>query len=270
MTASLIPVSHGEPMVFTKDAASAVWVFFLTNTADGSPATGKTIAGSDFRISKNGGAFGNAAGVVTEISLGWYKMAWAAADLNTAGPLACELSVEAGVDPIHCVHQVQLLDVNTATVNPGAGGIVAASFGAGAIDAAAVASGAISSAELADGSLTAAKFGSDALAAISASLEQKVIRATLAGATGDAAISMRNAVDAVVEVTGTYGGGSVQMQTCEDPAAASPVWTNSGSALSSDGSRTVAGPHSAVRAHMTGATGAALAVKFTVRKPAGL
>lgn len=273
MAASGNIVSSATRMLFTKDEATAAqrrMLFYLSNSADGTPATGKTIAGSDFRISKNGAAFANAAGVVTELTLGWYQMEFAAADLDTLGALACELSVEAGVDTLHICHQVTLLDHNSATVNPGTGGIVAASFGAGAIDATAVATGAISSAELADGSLTASKFGSDALAAISASLDQKLIKAALAGASGDAAISMKNAVDAVVEVTGTWGGGSVQMQTCEDPAAAVPVWTNSGSALSADGSRTVAGPHSAVRAHMTGATGAALAVKFTIRKPVGL
>lgn len=241
MTASLIPVSHGEPMVFTQGAASAVWVFFLTNTADGSPATGKTISGSDFRISKNGGAFGNAAGAVTEISLGWYKMAWAAGDLDTLGALACELSVEAGVDPIHCVHQVQALNINVATVNPGAGGVAATDFAA------------------------------DAQALLQTPLSTRNSIRSHAGATGDPAISMEDAFDCVITATGTWDSATLQPQVCEDPKAAVPVWTNSGSALNADGSKTITGPHAAVRAHITGGdVNTALQVKFALRKPQSL
>jgi hypothetical protein len=102
-------VSHGDSMIFQKDEATAAkrtWLFYLSNSADASAATGKTLATSDFRISKNGAAFGNAAGTITELSLGWYKIVFAAADLDTLGELACELSGEAGVDPIHVVHKV--------------------------------------------------------------------------------------------------------------------------------------------------------------------
>lgn len=251
MTASLIPVSHGEPMVFTKDDAAAVWLFFLTNTADGSPATGKTIATTDFKISKAGAAFGNAAGAVTEISLGWYKMAWAAADLSALGPLACELSGEAGVDPIHCVHQVQALNVNVATVNPGANGITAAT--------------------IADGAIDAATFSADA----SATLQTPLLTRTsnpfaIAGATGDPAMSMVDAIDCVITASGDFGGGSLQPQTCEDPKAAVPEWTNSGAALAAAGSKTITGPHNAVRAHFTGGTAAAVSVVFAQRKPASI
>lgn len=118
MAASPNIVSHGDAMIFTKDeatAAQATWLFYLSNSADGTPATGKTITGSDFRISKAGAAFGNATGTVTEISLGWYKMVFAAADLDTLGPLACELSVEAGVDTLHVVHQVVAADPYNVT-----------------------------------------------------------------------------------------------------------------------------------------------------------
>lgn len=109
MAASPNIVSQGNVCEFQKDEATAgrrTWFFYLSNSADGSAATGKTIATTDFKISKAGAAFGNAAGTVTELSLGWYKMVFAAADLDTLGPLVCELSGEAGVDPIHVVHQV--------------------------------------------------------------------------------------------------------------------------------------------------------------------
>lgn len=150
--ASLPPISHGPSgITYTQSEATAGqanYPFFLTNTTDSSVATGKTIAGSDFRIRKPGGAFGNAAGVVTELTLGWYNMVFAAADLDTLGPLAIEISVESGVDPIHAIVQVVALDLNVATVNPGTGGIVAASFAAGALNAAALAADA--GAEIAD------------------------------------------------------------------------------------------------------------------------
>lgn len=43
-------------------------------------------------LSKNGGAFAAAAGTVTEISLGWYKLAMTTADTGTVGALAWSIS----------------------------------------------------------------------------------------------------------------------------------------------------------------------------------
>jgi hypothetical protein len=109
MAASPNIVSQGNSMRFVQSEATAAqrtWMVYLSNSADGTPATGKTIATSDIRISKAGGAFGNATGTVTEVSLGWYKVVFAAADLDTLGALAVEMSVEAGVDTLHVVHEV--------------------------------------------------------------------------------------------------------------------------------------------------------------------
>lgn len=243
MVASLIPVSTGHPMSFTKDEATAgdrTWLFYLSNTADGSPATGKAIAGSDFRISKDGAAFANAAGAVTEVSLGWYKMVFAAADLDTIGALACELSVEAGVDPLRVVHQVTLFDATVATAIPP------------------------------DGGLTLAKFDAAAQAALQTPLITATTPVAVTGATSDAAISMKNAIDITITATGTWAGATLQPQVCEDPTAGVPVWTNSGASLNADGSKTITGPHNAVRAHVTGGGGGtALALVFAQRKPAG-
>ncbi|KAB2910229.1 MAG: hypothetical protein F9K40_03090 [Kofleriaceae bacterium] len=86
-------------------AARRTVMFHLTNTADGTDATGKTIAAGDFVISKAGAAFGNATGTVTEVSGGWYKMVFAAADLDTLGDLSCEIT-EAGCDSIQVTFQV--------------------------------------------------------------------------------------------------------------------------------------------------------------------
>lgn len=49
------------------------------------PATGKTVS---VTLSKNAAAFGAAAGAVTEIANGWYKLAADATDSNTLGSLA--------------------------------------------------------------------------------------------------------------------------------------------------------------------------------------
>lgn len=86
-------------------AAKRTFLFHLTVTADGSDATGKTISGSDIVISKAGAAFGNAAGAVTEVSAGWYKVVLAAADLDTLGDLSI-LITEALCDSVRVTFQV--------------------------------------------------------------------------------------------------------------------------------------------------------------------
>lgn len=263
MAASPNVVSHMPQMLFTLSEATPAQrrvLFYLSNSADGTPATGKTIAGSDFRISKNGAAFGDAAGAVTELSLGWYQMEFAAADLDTLGCLACEVSVEAGVDTIHVAHQVTALDHNTATVNPGANGITAATINDGALDAA----------TFVDGSITAAKLGADALAAINGGIEQRRKVMTRLTANGQRALSMDGAIQVDIDLTGDDGGGSVQAQTCEDPAATVPVWTDRGSPSTTLGRLTVAGPHKAVRINLTGSTTPTLDSVFTLTMPAGL
>lgn len=258
MAASPNITSFMAPRVLTKDeatAAEATVLFFLTNSADGTPATGKTIAGADFKISKNGAAFGNAAGTVTEMSLGWYKMVFAAADLDTAGDLACELSVEAGVDPIHCVHRVQTFDQNAAKA--------AATIAAG---------------DLATDSLTAAAVKADAVTKIQAGLASTAdvealsspvrnvtrVLGTLNADESTAGVSMKDAIKAVVTFAGTWDSATAKVQYCPDPQAAVPAWIDlpSGS-KTADGSITVSGPVNAIRATMTSA-GASSSVIATV------
>jgi hypothetical protein len=256
MAASPNIVSHGDSMIFTKDEATAgerTWLFYLSNTADGTPATGKTLATTDFKISKNGAAFANAAGTVTELSLGWYKMVFAAADLDTLGHLACELSGEAGVDTLHVAHQIVNFDLNTATV------------------------------ALADDGLTAAKLAADAITEIQTDLatqadveavDVKVYNTThalgtIAGATGNSAgVSMKHATKAVITATGTFDSGTITVQVCADPQAAVPVWVDVPSAtLTANGSKTVNGPANAVRARLSGATAATIVVTAEVSRP---
>lgn len=233
--------SYAPSLIFTQSEATAAqrtWAFHLVKSADSTDATGLVPV---MTISKAGSAFAapNGATAVTELTNGWYKVVHDAADFDTLGCLAVRIAV-ATADTINAAHQITALDTNVATVNPS------------------------------DGGLTAAKFASDALAAISTPLVPitKIFAVT---ADGDSAISMLGAIDAIVEVTGTFGGGTVQMQTTEDPTATVPVWTARGSGITSSNAAsplTVTGPHNAIRAHVTGSTAPAIQVKVTQRKPA--
>lgn len=262
MAASPNVTSFMAPRVFTVSeatAAEATCLFFLTNSADGTPATAKTISGADFKISKNGAAFGNATGTVTEISLGWYKMVFAAGDLDTAGDLACELSVEAGVDPIHCVHRVQAFDQNAAKA---AATVAAGDMATDSVTAAAVKADAVT--KLQAGLATAAN-----VAAVTHKVRNTTYAlGTIAGASGNSSgASMKDCTSAVVTVTGTFGGGTATVQQCADPQAASPVWVNTASTLTSDGSVTITGPVNAIRVALTGATGASVVCTAEISKP---
>lgn len=252
--------STAGSMIFTQSEATAAqrtWVFHLVKTADQADCTGVVPV---MTISKAGGAFGavDVTTAITELTNGWYKVVHALVDFDTVGCLGVHVAV-ATADSLDVCHQITVFDLNTATANPAANGITAGT----------IAASAIGSSEIADGALTASKFGSDALAAISAALETKVKNASLA-ANGDSAISMLGASDCTVTVTGTFGSGSAQVQTCENPAATVPVWTNSGAALTVNGAVVVTGPHSAVRVHLTGATAPVLAITFAIRKPVGV
>lgn len=237
------PCSTASPMIFTLSeatAAQATWVFHLVKSADSTDATGLVPV---MTISKAGGAFAapNGGTAITELTNGWYKVVHNAGDLDTLGALGVRIAV-ATADTLNIVHQVSALDQNVATVNPGAGGLVAASF------------------------------GSDALAAISAPLNivSKVFAIT---ADGDSAVSMFECQDAIITVTGTFGGGSVQAQTTEDPTVAVPVWTNRGAAITTSNAATpltVTGPHNAIRLHLTGSTTPAIAATIALRKAATL
>lgn len=60
-------------------------VFFMADITD--HTTGKAGLSPTVTLSKNGGAFGAAAGAVSEIASGWYKVSGNATDSNTLGPL---------------------------------------------------------------------------------------------------------------------------------------------------------------------------------------
>lgn len=238
------PTSYAASLIITQSeatAAQATWTLHAVNSADSSDATGKTLT---LQISKAGGAFAapNAGTAITEISNGWYKVVHNAADLDTLGALSCRVT-GTGVDTVNVTHHVTALDTNVATIAPTAG------------------------------SLNAAAFSSDGLAAISAGFKQVRSFFTLTAntvqtaGTSNVAISMEQANSAVVDLSGTFGGGSAQVQFSDNPAAATPTWTNSGSALTATGRVTVAGPHKAVQVVLTGATSPTITLSYTFLRP---
>lgn len=244
------PTSYAPEHIFTQNQATAAlrtWLFHLVKSADSTDATALVPV---MTISKAGGAFAapNVGTAITELTNGWYKVVHNVADFDTAGVLGVRIAV-ATADTINIGHYIAALDINTATVNVPDGGLTAAKFAAAAIDT--------------------TTFTSTCLTAISAPL-RSTIKTFAPTADGDFAISMDGAQDVTVEVTGGFGGGSVQVQTTEDPTPGVPVWTNRGAAINASNAASplvVTGPHNSIRAHVAGTTTPTLAVKFTIRKP---
>lgn len=71
-------------------------VFLMVDSTD--HITGKTGLTPTVTLSKNGAAFGAAAGAVSEIGSGWYALAGNATDRSTLGPLAFH-ATGTGADP---------------------------------------------------------------------------------------------------------------------------------------------------------------------------
>lgn len=237
-------------------AAQRTFCFFAPDVTDGFTAE-TTLdyedAAADVQVSKNGGAFANATGVVTEVAAGVYQYVAATAELDTIGTVVWKF-VDAAARTVFCQAQVIALDLNTATVNPGAGGITSASFAAGAIDAAALATDAIGTAEIAAAVTSEIQNGLATAAAVAALARgQHTDTRTFTGelTTDDdvVATSMLNAIDCVVQLSGTWDSATVTIQTSENPeAGAGALWTTIASgAKTDDAVVTVTGPHSAVR-----------------------
>jgi len=135
-------MSTASPMILVQSEATAArrrMLFHVTVILDGSDATGLTLDGADVTISKNGAAFGNAAGTVTELANGWYQLEFTAADLDTVGALAVRIG-EALVDFVLVQHQV-VVDtpyltevVRTGTAQAGAASSITLDASASATD----------------------------------------------------------------------------------------------------------------------------------------
>lgn len=222
-----------EILVSEGTAASRTVTFHVTLASDHiTNATGKTMVCT---LSKAGGAFGAAAGTVTELTNGWYKLVLAAADLDTLGCLAILLT-EAASDPVRFTAQVVGFDPKVALA-------VDSKIGTPAVSLAA-----------------------DMSSVVRDLKTRHIDMGSLAADGATKGYSVQQGYDTVITVTGTFGGGSAQPQVCADPTAVSPVWVNSGSALAANGSKTIAGPVNAVRVNLSGSTSPTLAVSAEVRE----
>jgi hypothetical protein len=243
--------------MFTKDEATAAqrtFAFLAVDATDGfTPEPGLTYAGADCKISKNGAAQGNLAGTVTEIAVGLYKVELAAGDVDTLGTFVISFA-DAAARTVYVQGQVIALDLNVATVNPGANGITAATIAADVVT------------ELQAGLATAA--GVEAI-----TLATRTITKSLGTVTDEAgngadnddgdpvATSTLDTIDVTFQVTGTFGGATATIQTTQDADAAVPVWTDyvdaaTDNPLTADGEVIVAGGgHTAARVNFTDTSG---------------
>lgn len=249
-------------------AAQRTFSFLAVDATDGStPETGLTYAGADCKISKNGAAQGNLAGTVTEIAVGLYKVVLDATDLDTLGTFLISFA-DAAARTIYVQGQVTLLDLMTATVNPGANGITAATIAADVVT------------ELQAGLATAA--GVEAITLATRTITKDLGTVTVIagnGADNDdgdlVATSTLDTIDVTIQIAGTWDSATATIQTTQDADAAVPVWTTyvdalTDNPLTADGEVIVAGGgHTAVRVNFTG-TGASTDLDITavIRKAA--
>lgn len=98
-------------MAFLKQSTVYSRTFFLVDSVDHISA--KTLVTPTVLLSKGGGVFAAAAGVVSEISGGWYKIALTAVDTNTLGDLSFIIT-GTGADPTAFVDQVIAIDLADA------------------------------------------------------------------------------------------------------------------------------------------------------------
>lgn len=260
--------SVSAPMLITKDEATAAQrtvLFHLVKTADQADADGLVPV---VTLSKAGAAFGAAAGVVTELADGWYKIVLDAADVDTIGQLAMRAAV-ATADTLDVVHQVIAFDLNTATVPLAADAIGSSQVAATAVN------------EIQSGLATAAGVAAITLATRTVTKALGTIDDTdgassaLNNAGAIVGTSTLDAIDVTFQISGTWNGASAKVQTTQDASAAVPVWTDyvdalADNPLTADGEVIVTGGgHTAARV-LTSSKGATtdLDVTAVIRKPA--
>lgn len=233
MTMQLIQISEAT-------AARRRVMFRLVDATDGftPELTVDLTTAADVQISKNGGAFASRLGSApTEIGAGQYYYELTAAECDTEGVLTVKV-VDVTSRPYIALCQVVPWD-------PYAG-----DWGTAA-------------------ALVNIQADTDDLQLATPPLNTvgPLSLGSLAANGSSAAISALQAYSTAVTVTGTFGGGSAQVQTCEDVTATVPVWSSSGSALTANGSVTVADPHAGIRVTLTGATSPALVITALMREP---
>jgi hypothetical protein len=97
-------------MLLKQSTTRDVMFYMVQSADDKSGLTGATVT---VNISKNGGAFAAAAGAVSEVANGWYKVALTTADSNTLGDLAFRCTATSANDT-DFVRQVVAFDPGVA------------------------------------------------------------------------------------------------------------------------------------------------------------
>lgn len=85
--------------------STTTWALLFMMVQSSDHVTPLTAASPTVTLSKNGASFGSAAGAVTEIANGWYKVAGNATDTNTLGPLVLHATAASG-DPTDFIYEV--------------------------------------------------------------------------------------------------------------------------------------------------------------------
>lgn len=89
-------------MQITQGSTPTILILLVSTADDRTAVTGATPA---VQISKNGGAFAAAAGVVSEVGLGFYKVTLTSGETDTVGALAV-VSTATGADVWRSIEQV--------------------------------------------------------------------------------------------------------------------------------------------------------------------
>jgi hypothetical protein len=98
-------------MALLKQSTTYTRVFFMVDSTD--HVSGKTALTVTVNLSKAGGSFAAAGGTITELTNGWYKIAYTTTDTGTLGDLGVRCTAT-GADPTEFVDQVVAIDVGDA------------------------------------------------------------------------------------------------------------------------------------------------------------
>jgi hypothetical protein len=216
-----------------------IFVYLVDATDNETPETAIAIAAGELQLSKNGAAFADGAGTFTHVGAGIYRYEATAGELDTVGVLIMKI--------VDAAANISITYAQVVPWDPYSSDFATA------------------------GALANVQTDIDSIQTATPALRTvgPVSMGALAANGASQAISALQAYETIVTVNGTFGSGSAQVQVCENPTAVSPVWTNSGSALTANGSVTVSGPHAGVRVSLSGATSPALTVTALQRVPAG-
>lgn len=248
-------------------AAQRTFHFHAVDATDGfTPETGHTYAAAgEAQVSKNGGAFADITGTVTQIgATGVFAVVASAADVDTIGTALFKFA-DATSRTVLVEVQVVAFDLNTALTAGGIADAVCDEALSGHTTDGTVGE-ALGFVETIDTTMDAVAAGSTKNRAIA-----------MAAAAGDfifdgadtgLGYDVQQALSGTVAVTGTWDSATATLQSCADPTAGSPVWTTHGTPLTANGNITITGPVKAIRLVTSGGGGStALTANAIVKEP---